>query len=104
YALYDQSFVPQAGFLRNGGTIKPITGNNMELGLKKEWFAHKWSTTLSVYRILKNNELTADPANNGSESFSVILGQSEAKGLEFDLQGELFKGMNVIANYAYTDS
>ncbi|MBG6235881.1 iron complex outermembrane receptor protein [Pedobacter sp. CAN_A7] len=104
YALYDQSFVPQAGFLRNGGTIKPITGNNMELGLKKEWFEHKWSTTLSVYRILKNNELTADPTNNGSESFSVILGQSEAKGLEFDLQGELFKGMNVIANYAYTDS
>ena len=104
YALYDQSFVPQAGFLRNGGSIKPITGNNMELGFKKDWFKGKWNTTLSVYRILKNNELTSDPINTGTETFSVVLGQSEAKGVEFDLKGEVFKGLDVIANYAYTDS
>ncbi|WP_432714918.1 TonB-dependent siderophore receptor [Pedobacter sp.] len=104
YALYDQSFVPQAGFLRTGGSIKPITGNNLEFGLKKDWFNGKWNTTLSIYRILKNNELTSDPTNTGTETFSVILGQSEAKGLEFDLKGEVFNGFSVIANYAYTDS
>ncbi|MET3113297.1 iron complex outermembrane receptor protein [Pedobacter sp. CG_S7] len=104
YALYDQSFVPQTGFLRNGGSVKPITGNNLEFGIKKDWFKSKWNTTLSVYRILKNNDLTADPKNAGTESFSVVLGQSEAKGIEFDMKGELFKGLDVIANYAYTDS
>jgi len=106
YALYDQSFVPQAGFLRGGGTVKPITGNNMELGLKKDWFDGQWSTTLSVYRILKNNELTSDPTNNAGngEQFSVVLGQNKAQGIEFDLQGQLLPGLNVVANYAYTDS
>ena len=104
YGLFDQSFVPQAGFIRNGGDIKPITGNNLEFGIKKDWFGSKWNTTLSVYRIQKNNELTGDPTNTGTESFSVVLGQSEAKGIEFDLKGELFKGMNLIANYAFTDS
>lgn len=104
YGLYDQSFVPQAGYLRNGGDIKPITGNNMELGLKKNWLENKWSSTLSLYRILKKNELASDPSNTGTESFSIVLGESRAQGVEFDLQGELFPGLNVIANYAYTDS
>lgn len=35
YGLYDQSFVPQAGFFRTGGIPKPITGNNMEVGVKE---------------------------------------------------------------------
>ncbi|MGC4058055.1 MAG: TonB-dependent receptor [Chitinophagaceae bacterium] len=104
YALYDQAFTPQAGVLRSGADIKPITGNNMEAGLKKDWFDGKWNTTLSVYRILKNNELTSDPANTAGESFSIVLGQKRAQGVEFDLKGQIVRGLNLIANYAYTDA
>ncbi|SEM90205.1 iron complex outermembrane recepter protein [bacterium A37T11] len=103
YALLDQSFVPQTGTLRDGGNIKPITGNNKEVGIKRSWMNGKWSTTLTLYHILKNNELTADPANNGNESYSVVLGQTVTKGIEFDLKGELLPGLNLIANYAYTN-
>lgn len=102
YALYDQAFVPQTGIMANGGKVQPITGNNMELGLKKDWQGG-WNTTLSVYRILKNNELVADPTDPTSGR-SIEMGRKRAQGVEFDLRGTIVPGLNLVANYAYTDS
>ncbi len=103
YGLYDQAFIPQTGIMANGEKVQPITGNNMELGLKKEWFGGSWNTTVAIYRILKNNELTADPTNPTSGR-SIELGQKRAEGFEFDLHGTIVNGLNLVANYAYTDS
>jgi len=102
YALYDQAFVPQTGNMVGGGTAQPITGNNIEVGAKKDWFGG-WNTTLAIYRILKNNEITADP-NDPLSGESIELGQKRAQGFEFDLRGTILPGLNLIANYAYTDS
>ncbi|GAA4314168.1 TonB-dependent siderophore receptor [Compostibacter hankyongensis] len=104
YALYDQSFLPQTGVLRGGKTPKPITGNNIELGLKKDWFGSRLSTTLSLYRIIKNNELSPDPTSTPAEPYSLQLGQSTAEGVEFEARGEIAAGLSIVANYAYTDS
>lgn len=104
YALYDQAFVPQAGFFRDGGTAKPLTGNNYEIGLKRDWFDGKWNTSISVYSILKKNGITADPNNAGTEQFSIVLGKTRAQGVEFDLKGEITKGLNAIINYAFTEN
>ena len=103
YAVYDQAFIPQTGFLRGGGKIDPITGTNYELGIKKDWMDGKWNTTVSVYRIRKQHELTSDPSNQSGENFSIVVGEKRAQGIEFDLKGELAKGLSLIANYAYTD-
>ncbi len=103
YGVYDQAFIPQAGFLRSGGKAEPITGSNYEIGFKKDWFNGKWNTTVSAYRILKQNELTRDPGNQAGENFSIVIGEKRAQGIEFDLKGELAKGLSLIANYAYTD-
>ncbi len=104
YALFDEAFIPQTGMMRNGAKVKPITGDNIEAGVKKDWMNGKWNTTLSVYRIMKNNELTADPNNSAAEGFSIVLGEKVTQGVEFDMKGELAKGLNLIVNYAYTDS
>ncbi|PBQ34975.1 TonB-dependent siderophore receptor [Sphingobacteriaceae bacterium] len=104
YALYDQSFIPQNGKMANGSKVNPITGDNMEAGMKRNWFQGKWNTSLSVYRIIKNNELTADPNSPPTSGLSIVVGQKTAQGLEFDLRGQIFRGLNLIANYAYTDS
>ncbi|RPD42087.1 TonB-dependent receptor [Chitinophaga barathri] len=102
YALYDQSFMPQTGVLEDQtAKVKPITGNNLEAGLKKDWLEGKWNTTLSVYRIIKDNELTPGPANS---NYSIQLGQTKSQGVEFDIRGEIVKGLSLVANYAYTDS
>ena len=104
YGLYDQAFIPQSGVIKNGDKVKPLTGNNMEIGIKKDWFDGSWSTTLAVYNILKKNELTSDPANTPGQQFSVVLGEKRAQGVEFDLRGKIADGLNLIANYAFTES
>ncbi|RZJ19934.1 MAG: TonB-dependent receptor, partial [Acinetobacter sp.] len=103
YAVYDEAFTPQSGLLRSGETPDPITGTNHEIGIKKDWFDGKWNTTLSAYRILKQNELTGDPKNKAGETFSIVVGEKRAQGIEFDLRGEITSGLRLIANYAYTD-
>lgn len=100
YGVYDQAFVPQAGSDKQGNSFKPITGDNMELGLKREWFGGNWITSLSLYKITKNNVLTADPNNM---NFSIQLGQTVTKGIEFDVRGQITDELNLTANYAYTD-
>ena len=104
YALYDQAFLPQGGRLANGNDVKPITGNNIEFGIKKDWAEGRWNTTFSVYRILKKNELTADPNSSPTSGLSVVLGEKTAQGFEFDMKGNIIDGLNLTANYAYTDS
>lgn len=102
YGLHDQTFLPQAGKVRVG-TLQPLTGDNTEFGIKKDWADGKWNTTLSAYRILKSNELSADPFNQNS-GYSIVFGQKRAQGLELDIRGELSPGLDLTANYAYTDS
>ncbi|AYZ37914.1 TonB-dependent siderophore receptor [Chryseobacterium indologenes] len=103
YALYDQAFTPQSGLFRDGTTAKPITGNSMEIGFKRDWFNGKWNTTLSLYNINKNNAISGDPTDI-TGVFSILLGKTRVQGLEFDLKGEITKGFNAILNYAFTEN
>lgn len=103
YALYDQAFIPQLGKLANDTQVKPITGNNVEVGVKKDWFNGRWNSTVSFYQIIKNNQLVADP-NDTTNTYSLQLGQTKTKGVEFDARGEIVPGLNLTFNYAYTDS
>jgi iron complex outermembrane recepter protein len=101
YALYDQAFVPQGGFDYYGKKFDPITGDNREAGIKRDWFNGRWNTTVSAYRITKNNVVTSDPEHI---NFSIQLGQTQTKGVELDITGRIIEGLDVTINYAYTDS
>ncbi|MFT3737811.1 MAG: TonB-dependent receptor [Breznakibacter sp.] len=100
YAVYDQAFVPQLGSDAEGKGFDPITGSNVEIGLKKEWLDGLWTATLATYQITKNNVLTADPDH---QYFSIQLGQTKTCGIEFDLRGQILHGLDATVNYAYTD-
>jgi len=101
YAVFDESFIPQAGASFAGVKFKPITGNNKEIGIKREWLNGRWTATVAAYQITKNNELAPDPQH---QYFSVQLGQTQTKGIELDIRGQLFTGMEATMNYAYTDA
>ncbi|QCR23791.1 TonB-dependent receptor [Pontibacter sp. SGAir0037] len=103
YALFDQAFIPQIGKLANEATVKPITGNNLEVGAKRDWFGGRWNSTVSVYQITKNNQLIGDPSDP-SQTLSLQLGQTQTKGVEFDIRGDITPGLSAMFNYAYTDS
>jgi iron complex outermembrane receptor protein len=100
YAVYDKAFVPQSGSDAQGKSFDPITGDNKEIGLKREWLGGDWVTSVAAYRITKNNVLTSDPNNM---YFSVQLGQTVTQGIEFDVRGQITQALSLTANYAYTD-
>lgn len=98
YALYDQTFTPQSGVnTTSGDAFKPLKGENLEAGLKKDWMGGKWNTTVSLYRIISDNVKVTDPSTN----IQTQLGQTTSKGVEFNLKGEIVKGLNTVINYAY---
>lgn len=100
YAVYDEAFIPQAGATYEGTPFEPITGDNMEVGIKREWLGGLWTASASLYQITKNNVLTADPDH---QYFSIQLGQTKTQGIELDIRGQLIEGLDVTMNYAYTD-
>jgi iron complex outermembrane receptor protein len=105
YALYDQSFVPQTGLDSNLTPFKPIKGNDMEIGVKKDWFNSRWSTAVTGYRITRENAKVAlGIKDSRGADVSVMLGETVTKGIEVDINGEILPGLNANVNYAYTDS
>ncbi len=101
YALYDATFLPLAGRDFAGNEFVPQQGINKEIGVKIQWFKGALSSNIAVFDIVKTNGLTADPINNG---FQVQQLEVKSKGIEIDLVGSPLKSINIIANYAYTDS
>lgn len=90
--------------MADGSDVKPITGNNTEFGIKRDWFNGNWSISASIYRIQKQNELTADPFSDPNSGLSIVFGEKRAQGVEFDVRGKITDGLNIIANYAFTES
>jgi iron complex outermembrane recepter protein len=110
YALRDESFNENYGGDWEGKSFDPLTGTNHEIGFKKDWMDGKWNSTFAVYQITNNNILTADldpthypggviPAN----PFNRQSGQTKVKGFEADIRGEIFKNLDVVINYAFTE-
>lgn len=106
YLLYDQSFNENFGTDWQGKSFDPQTGSNMEFGLKRGWLNDSWSSTLTFYQINKDNVLVADLEHpNGAASFfSKQGGQHKIRGIEWDIRGQIFRGLDVMINYAYTDA
>jgi len=99
YALFDNTFLPLTGKTFEGQELKPVKGRSYEVGLKNEW-NESFSTSLSVYKIYRSNIVVKDPATNDLYQ----SGENKAEGVEFDLRGRVVKGLNMIVNYAFTDS
>ncbi|GAB3281284.1 TonB-dependent siderophore receptor [Larkinella harenae] len=101
YALYDQTLKPQTGITSDGEKVRPQSGANQEIGLKKNWFNNRFTSSLAVYRINRTHIAQNDPVNPG---YSLLVGKQKARGIEIDLLGELARGLNAVINFASNDS
>lgn len=105
YALVDQSFMENYVVDESGRVFDPVTGTNMELGIKRDWMNGKWNSALTVYQIKRDNVLAADPTKpNPAGGFFNTETKQETKGVEVDIKGQLVKGLDVIINYAFTEA
>jgi iron complex outermembrane receptor protein len=108
YMVYDESFVANYGTDWQGKSFDPLTGVNIEAGIKKDWLNGKWISTVSTYQIKRNNVLSTDTdhpnPNTGQFTYQRQTGQQETRGVEVDVKGELARNLEAVVNYAFTEA
>jgi iron complex outermembrane recepter protein len=114
YFLYDQSFVPQSG-LKAGKVIDATTGkpegipvdpqrnNDLELGVKKQWFGGRLLTTVNGFHTVKRNVLMTD-VQNAALGYKRQIGEYASDGVELDILGHITPRLSVSANYTFVDA
>lgn len=109
YASWSQSFEPQAAADQSsdaGGPFAPVTGNQLEGGVKTQLFAGRLQANAAVYRIVRKNILQVDPAKepiNGVDQLAPI-GEVTSKGFEIDLTTDITPDWVLLVNYGYNDT
>ncbi len=102
YASYTESFLPFVfAVSQDGSPFEPEFGEQIEVGVKRDWFEGRLSTTLAVFDLTRQNVLTPDPENS---TFSIQTGEQRSRGVEMDVTGEILPGWNVISSVTYLDA
>lgn len=101
YATYGENFRPLSGADFAGNPFRPNQSESLEGGIKYASANGRLTATASVFSINQSNILVADPANAG---FTIAAGEARSRGFEFDLEGEIAKGLDLWVSYAYVDA
>jgi iron complex outermembrane receptor protein/outer membrane receptor for ferric coprogen and ferric-rhodotorulic acid len=105
YASYADIFTPQTNRNVAGQVLKPITGSNYEAGLKGELLDGQVNTSLAVFRYENKDRAVTDyAAGFACDGWycSRAAGKVRSQGLEAEVGGEVAKGLQLSAGYAYT--
>ena len=103
YVSYSSSFEPQSGTTapqRGRERFKPTTGQQFEAGLKYSPKSFPAIASVAVYQLKQQNVLTGDPDYDG---YSIQRGEVRSRGVTANVTLSPRRGVNLIANYAYTD-
>lgn len=107
YVSYSESFEPQAGTTWQGEAFVPVTGRQIEGGLKYQPKGASALFTLSAYELERRKVPVADPqaGANGIPSTSQIqIGEVRVRGIELEGRGDIARGLSVVAAASYTDA
>jgi iron complex outermembrane receptor protein len=85
----------------DGQTLDPTTGQQYEGGFKFSFFDKRLSLTADAFQVTKDNVPVADPNHTG---FSLNGGTLRSQGTELDVLGQITDELQVVGNYAYTDT
>jgi iron complex outermembrane receptor protein len=109
YASWSNSFEPQAIASQDenaGGPFDPVTGKQVEAGVKTALLGGRIQANGAVYRIVRENMLQTDTTKapvNGVNQLSPI-GEVTSKGFELDLSTDITPDWVFTANYGYNDT
>ena len=99
YFSYTSIFTPQFGATTSAGTgLKPIIGDQYELGVKGEYFDGRLNASAALFQATQENTAITDPDNN---AYSIASGKVRDRGLEFKISGRVLPGWDVFAGYTY---
>ncbi len=99
YASFTKIFNPQSQFDVNNQLLDPIEGDNLEAGLKGEWFGGRFNASAAVFQARQKN--TAEAAG-----FDTALGRTlyrgvdaKSQGIEVEIAGQPATGMQVTGGF-----
>ena len=104
FANTSRSFKPNRGADRQNGAFDPEEGVAHEVGIKYDMLDRDLSLTAAMFHIVKENVLTNDPNNTGSESFQIAAGEVRSRGFDINVAGNITPQWRVIGGYAYVDA
>ncbi|WP_017737687.1 TonB-dependent siderophore receptor [Pseudomonas sp. CBZ-4] len=111
YASYTDIFQPQTEKNGEGGGIKPITGENYEVGIKGEYFGGALNASASVFQIDQLNR-AAEVADARTCTFIPVgaygcyeaAGKVRSQGVELEINGALTPNWQVGAGYTFAQA
>lgn len=102
FGSFSESFGPAFAYDTGGPRLyKFDSATQFEGGLKTQFFNGALIANL-VYFDLEKTQLVTDPTSENIRLSVPLRGKS--KGVEFDIQGQIYKGLSMIGTYAYTDT
>jgi outer membrane receptor for ferric coprogen and ferric-rhodotorulic acid len=97
YGSYATIFNPQTAIDENGRILDPIEGDNLEAGIKGEWFGGRLNASAAIFRVNQRNT---------AESIGFVAGRTisrgvdaRSEGIELDVGGRLAEGLQVTGGY-----
>jgi len=97
YTSYTGIFNPQSETDAAGNTLAPLEGRTVEVGLKGEWFDRKLNASGALFKTKQDN--SAEQAGYVGPKAYYRGVNAESKGFEFDLSGELARGLQATAGF-----
>ena len=110
YASWTRIFQPQSAVDAGGKLLDPITGTNLEAGIKGEYYDGRLNASLAVFQVSQENRPINDlqgpsPCPGSNAAFcSRAAGEVESRGVEFEASGELAPGWQLMAGYSYVSA
>lgn len=110
FTQYATSFEPQGAAAqdpRAGGPFAPTTGSMIEFGAKTALLGGRIQSSLSFYRIKRENLLQSDPRGDPEGdgiNNSIAFGEVVSKGIDLDLAADITGNWVVTLNYGYNDT
>ncbi|MCP1216905.1 TonB-dependent siderophore receptor [Acetobacter orientalis] len=100
YFSYSTSFVPQNSTNYAGQPFSPLTGKQLEAGLKYKVPNKNILLTASAFHIDEDHYLITDTLH---PTFSADVGQVRSQGFELSANANITKDLRLVASYTYTD-
>ena len=104
YTSYTRSFQPSGENLSlaaNNTELKPELTRNYEAGVKATFQPWRLNTTVSVFRLDRNNIKTTDPLNTAR---LILVGEQRTDGIEVTVSGSPLKKLDFLAGYSMLDA
>ena len=99
YTSYTEIFNPQSETDAAGVTLDPMEGRTTEAGIKGAWFGGRLNAAASVYKTKQLNTAEQEGVTTAGKSYYRGI-DAESQGVEFDLSGELARGLQASAGFS----